>query len=73
MHTHTNLMNLYSVENGPENKWSVIAGDGNNQKTQGDFLENRSLDYIKTKQPDKWWLGRCQEQTHHMFYIEMWK
>lgn len=46
-------MNLYSVENGPENKLSVIAGDGNNQKIQGDFLENRSLDYIKIKQPNQ--------------------
>ena len=47
MHTHTNLMNLYSVENEPENEWSVIAGDGNNQKIRGDFLENRSLDVLR--------------------------
>ena len=47
MHTHTNLTNLYSVENEPENEWSVIAGDGNNQKIRGDFLENRSLDVLR--------------------------
>lgn len=62
-------MNLYSVENGPEQIRSVIAGDGNNQKMQGDFLENRSLDLLRLSSQISDGLADVKNKST-TFYIE---